>query len=393
MNRKKPKQFITGAFLLLAMCALLTSDAFACTTFCLKSKNEMLFGRNYDWMIGDGLLMVNKRGVEKVSTTPDKGTPAKWVSKYGSITFNQYGRENPMGGMNEAGLVVELMWLDETQYPKADSRPTIDVLEWIQKQLDTSATVEEVLASADTTRINSEVKIHYLVNDKNGNSATVEFLDGKLVAHAGDRLPVSTLANDTYDKSIKYLQTNADKAKTESSLDRFTRAAEKTKEFAKQPKTEQEAVDYAFNILSDVTQKGHTQWSIVYDQKRGKIYFRTLQSPTIKSVDTKMFDYSCSTAVKIFDVNAKDSGDVTAKFSEYTHQANRDLVERSFSGTEFLKDIPTAIREFLATYPENFGCSLTDQKAASVTGKNHLPFFIPQVLNVLLEDVPAQSNL
>ena len=36
-----------------------------------------------------------------------KGTPASWVSKYGSVTFNQYGRELPTGGMNEAGLVVE----------------------------------------------------------------------------------------------------------------------------------------------------------------------------------------------------------------------------------------------------------------------------------------------
>ena len=72
----------------------------ACTTFCLKNNGEVLFGKNYDWMISDGLVFVNKRGVGKISGAEDRTNPAKWVSKYGSVTFNQYGRENPSGGMN-----------------------------------------------------------------------------------------------------------------------------------------------------------------------------------------------------------------------------------------------------------------------------------------------------
>ena len=72
-----------------------------CTTFCLVGKGEVLFGRNYDWIIGDGLVMINKRGVVKTATVVESNNVAKWVSKYGSVTFNQYGRENPAGGMNE----------------------------------------------------------------------------------------------------------------------------------------------------------------------------------------------------------------------------------------------------------------------------------------------------
>lgn len=356
------KRFGAIAFSALLLLSLFVSETFACTTFCLKNKGEVLFGKNYDWMIGDGLLFINKRGISKVSTSVMADNRAKWISKYGSVTFNQYGRENPMGGMNEAGLVIELMWLDETKYPKADSRPAVETLEWIQYQLDVSATVEEVLKNSENVRIASEITLHYLVNDKNGNSATIEFLDGKLVAHAGEKLSVSALANDTYEKSLSYAKTtqafggSQNIPQTSSSLDRFTRAAQKTKEFEKQAKSEQEAVNYAFDILSNVAQKDGTQWSIVYDQKRGKIYFRTLQSPRIKSVDTKSFDYSCGSAVKIFDINSKESGDVSAKFTNYTRQANRDLIERSFNGTSFLRAIPTQIKDFLASYPENFGC-------------------------------------
>ena len=356
------KRTIIGAFLFL-LC-FPGNLAFACTTFCLKGNGEVLFGKNYDWTIGDGLVFVNKRGVVKASS--DESNPAKWVSRYGSITFNQYGRENPSGGMNEAGLVIELMWLADSKYPKEDSRPVVDVLEWIQYQLDNSATVDEVINNSEKVRIKSQVPLHYLVNDRAGNTTTIEFLNGTLVAHRGATLPVSTLTNDTYAKSLNYVKTTSiDTARGNGSLERFARAANQTGEFNKQARTEAEAVNYAFQILSSVAQPGYTQWSIVYDQKRGKIHFRTLQSPQTRSIDTKSFDYSCGSQVKIVDMNLKASGDITARFADYTRAANRELIEQSFNGTDFLNKIPAPIRDSLASYPEQFGCSAGQSKTES----------------------------
>ncbi|HEU4477317.1 MAG TPA: linear amide C-N hydrolase [Pyrinomonadaceae bacterium] len=351
-------KLMTGIGSILVLLCLSFSQTFACTTICLKKKGEVLFGKNYDWMIGDGLVFVNKRGVAKVSHAEDSTNPAKWVSKYGSVTFNQYGRENPSGGMNEAGLAIELMWLHETQYPKPDARPTVGALEWIQYQLDNSATVSDVITNSANIRISSKVPLHYLVNDKAGNTSTIEFLDGNLVAHQDGTLPVATLANDSYEKSLSYSkQTSAEKAQTKGSLDRFVRAAQKTSEFDKRERSEAESVKFAFEILSNVAQERSTQWSIVYDQKRGKIHWRTLQSPQVKTIDTKAFDYSCGTAVRLFDMNANQSGDVTTKFANYTREANRDLIERAFAGTDFLRDIPAPVKDVLALYPEQFGCS------------------------------------
>ena len=368
------KRLTTAILSVLVLLCLSFNEAFACTTFCLKNKGEVLFGKNYDWMVGDGLVFVNKRGVAKTASLEGGATPAKWVSKYGSVTFNQYGRENPSGGMNEAGLVIELMWLDETQYPKADARPLVGTLEWIQYQLDLSGTVDEVIANSQNVRIESLVKLHYLVNDRAGNTTTIEFLNGELVARRGDSLPVSTLTNDTYDKSLAYAKTtSAEKARGNGSLERFARAALKTGEFTKAERSESEAVNYAFEILSDVGQGGSTQWSIVYDQKRHKIHFRTLKAPQIKTVDAKAFDYSCGSTVRIFDMNAKMAGDVTAKFTDYTRKANRDLIERAFAGTDFLRVVPAPVKDALATYPEQFGCSSKPADAAVVTAT-----FLPQ---------------
>src|SRR5215213_2706353 len=81
----------------LSLFFLLTNEAFACTTFCLVGKGEVLFGRNYDWSIGDALLFVNKKGVAKTATIGESANPAKWVSKYGSVTFQSVWARKPDG--------------------------------------------------------------------------------------------------------------------------------------------------------------------------------------------------------------------------------------------------------------------------------------------------------
>ena len=42
-----------------------------------------------------------------------------------------------------AWMRMEQMWLDETEYPKDDARPTLGTQEWMEYLLDTSATTAE----------------------------------------------------------------------------------------------------------------------------------------------------------------------------------------------------------------------------------------------------------
>src|ERR1051326_2434768 len=177
----------------------------ACTTFCMNVNGHAVFGANYDWDTGVSMVMVNKRWVAKQSLT---GRPVHWMSQYASITLNQYGREFPTGGMNEAGLGIALMGLDATQYPPVDSRPSTGILDWIQYQLDVSATVDDVVAHAQQIRIAQGGKgLHYLIADRSGRALTVEYLSGQLITHQDSMLPFAVLTNNTYDESIAYLRT------------------------------------------------------------------------------------------------------------------------------------------------------------------------------------------
>jgi len=332
----------------------------ACTTFCLNDGEQLVFGRNYDWGIGVGLVIVNKKGLAKTAFIPPLEAPAKWTSNYGSITFNQYGRELPMGGMNEAGLVVELMWLQDTQYPERDERPVLRELMWIQYQLDCCKSVDEVIASDSDIRITQDsTPIHFLICDQAGNVAVIEFLEGKMVVHKTENLPYTALANSTYEKSLNYLKRfkgfggdEVYSSESSDSLDRFAQAVIGNREYRKDSCGK--ATDHAFKILEDVSQGPFTKWSIVYDIKNRAIQFKTLKSSKIKNLNLKDFDFSCETPCRILDINTEETGDVHACFEDYTQEINKKLIYDAWKNTSFLKDTPELILNMLSSFPESF---------------------------------------
>src|SRR6188474_1775430 len=208
---------------IIALLLFLTPISFLypCTTFFINKNGQMVFGRNYDWITDAGMVCTNLKGLSKTSLKTENGETISWVSQYGSITFNQYGKEFPTGGMNEKGLVVELMWLDETKYPSADKRPAIGVLQWIQYQLDNCTTIAEVIATDKELRISATgtTPLHYLIADAKGQAATIEFLNGKMVMHKGNDLTFPVLTNNIYDESVASYKTSSTSGN--NSLERF----------------------------------------------------------------------------------------------------------------------------------------------------------------------------
>lgn len=340
-------------------------EAGACTTFCLSRGEEVVYGKNYDWQNGNGYLMVNQRGVAKAALVGPPDRPATWTSKYGSVTFNQWGREFPSGGMNEAGLVVELMWLDGTRYPERDARPALGALEWIQYQLDNFARVSDVVKQAAGTRIVSPAPLHFLVCEKTGRCATVEFLGGKLVAHHGSKLPVPALANHSYQDSLEFLKSRRGEegARGEEgritggrgSLERFARASAMMEDYAS--RTDTTPVQYAFEILDRVAQGSFTQWSIVYDQRRGRVHFKTRANRSERSVDLRALDFTCGGPLRMIDLEAPGAGDVTRRLGAYTPEKNRDLVVLSYETTPEFRRTPREVVDAIASHPERTTCA------------------------------------
>src|SRR5512133_1501317 len=105
----------------LVLIAATSRPALACTVFVVEGQGELVVGRSYDWSFGEGMAVVNKRGQKKTALEywGERGSDrlASWTSRYGSVTFTQYGRDIAFAGINEAGLSVHEQWLDEASYP------------------------------------------------------------------------------------------------------------------------------------------------------------------------------------------------------------------------------------------------------------------------------------
>lgn len=315
----------------------------------------MIFGRNYDWVTGAGMVCTNLRGLSKTSMKAAEGATISWISQYGSITFNQYGKEFPTGGMNEKGLVVELMWLDETKYPKPDDRPAVDVLQWVQYQLDNCATIDDVVATDKKIRIAAvgNTPLHYLVADAKGNAATIEFLDGKMVPHKGNDLSLPVLTNSVYDESVKLY--NNSSANGNNSLDRFTTACNMFKEFKNSP-ADYPITDYAFNMLAEVAQGDFTKWSIVYDITNKTIQFKTNRFREIKKVSFSSFDLACTATAKVWDMNQKAIGDVDSKFEKFSTAINKRIVETACMESRKEINISDKTVKEIWQYPAGISC-------------------------------------
>ncbi len=319
------------------------SPMHGCTCSCLDHDGTCLFGENFDFPFKETLLFVNKRNVVKTGWEPGlTGKVARWTSRYGSVTFNLAGYQQPFGGMNEAGLVVGSMYLAEGGTTPVDERPTLSGGLWVQYQLDNSATVKEVLASETTIR-HFGIFMHYLFCDRTGECATVEYLDGKLVSHTGPSMPVKVLANDGYRGSVEAWRSRqpADDAQR-----RFQDAADKVSEHARDASAvsggekpgaaaaHAAAVEYVFQVQSIVS-RASTVWTAVFDPRNLRVYFRTGRDPRIREIAFAKLDFTSRTPVRMLDVNADLAGDISERLPEYSHEqslAHSLAYNRALSG-------------------------------------------------------------
>jgi hypothetical protein len=297
---------------------LISPLAYPCTTFVLKTPTDLVFGRNLDWVSDNGIIVTNPRNVEKESLVfpPDK--PVRWTSKYGSITFNQFGKEFPFGGMNEQGLVIEIMRAP-ADYPDFDNRKAVNELQWIQYQLDNAATIDDIIENDKNVRLSHiNQQLHFLVCDKNGNVAVLEFRNKKMVVYKDGDLPHPVLENSTYRQSLANYKNNK--------TSRFTTAAKMVRDYKASPNAS--AVDYSFNILKKVALDA--SWSIVYDIKNMQIHYNTASHRAIKTVDFKSFTFDCNKVPKAFDLLDNRKGNVTNLFVDLSTELNHEKMSNAF---------------------------------------------------------------
>jgi penicillin V acylase-like amidase (Ntn superfamily) len=115
-------------------------------------------------------------------------------------------------GMNERGLAAHMLYLNAADFGQRNAKlPGVQAGLWEQYALDNSATVDEaldVLMKIQPIAIEAhghKANVHLALEDAGGDSAIIEYIEGKPLIHHGREFGVMT--NDpSYDQQLLLLK-------------------------------------------------------------------------------------------------------------------------------------------------------------------------------------------
>lgn len=347
----------TAISLVAAILLFFSEQAAACSCFQVTGKDGCLVGRNYDWDYADGYLIVNRAGRKKRDlkyTHEFFNRGIKWKSKYASLTFNQYGHSISFSGMNEAGLVVNELWLDETVYPKWDMRKSVSVNQLVQYLLDNYNSVDQIYPAIKDIRIrptaDNYTKIHFIVSDKAGKSVIIEYDNGKLQFTDSVQTRIKALTNSFYSYSLGYAEGRRNLGA--SSVYRFNAIYSNTKI------NSEYGVNDCFALLKDVSQGSYTKYSIVFDQQNMMIYITDKTHPYMIQIDCRNLFADTRKEDILLSFSQMPEKIKSEHFKSYTYAANRDMIKKSWEALGY-KRISKLSLHIAARYPGLFHADQT----------------------------------
>jgi choloylglycine hydrolase len=290
---------------------------------------------------------VNKRNITKTSFVFTNAQALSWKSQYGSVTFNQAGRDFPFSGVNEKGLNMEIMWLNDTSYPKEIKNPTVNESQIIQYVLDTASSTDEAIIQISKAEIVPIMApVHYMICDKNNQCAVIEYLNKNLTVAKMNGGNERILQNTVYQNMLN------DNIRKDGSTSRNS-AADISSIFDISNITYQES----FKKLEKVQQGSWTKWQIVYNLGLGEAWFRTNKNQKIKHVNLKDYELDCSLNNKevVVDMSSDFEGDVLPHMEEFTNDLNLNLLT-------LFEEVPEEVKKEINIFTtQNHNCIPTKE--------------------------------
>lgn len=308
----------------------------------LGPNGNIITGRSMDWKLDLATnLWSLPRGMKRDGRAG--ANSATWTAKYGSVVATGYDICTT-DGLNEAGLSANLLWLAESVYPQYDgSRPGLCISVWAQYALDNFATVAEAVAALSTEPFevvtdgvpgeDRLATLHLSLSDATGDSAIVEYVDGKQVIHHGRQYQVMT-NSPIFDQQLavnaywEQLGGTVMLPGTNRAADRFARASFYVNAI---PKADDMKIALA-SVLSVVRNVSvpfgistpgepnisSTRWRTVAHHTRKLYCFESALTPNVFWVDLTKLDFADGAAVRKLDLGSDDSnifaGETSANF-------------------------------------------------------------------------------
>lgn len=329
------------AFAVAVAAAVFAARPAAACTRCLHVFRDgtVVVGRSMDWVEDPGSeIWCFPRGMKRHGNAGPASL--EWTSRYGSVAVSFYGVAS-VDGINEKGLVANVLYLAESDYGKAVAgRPNLSIGGWAQYVLDSYATVAEAVASLQKEPFtivapvlpNGEPGVgHLAISDPSGDSAILEYIDGRLVVHHGRDYTVMTnsppfseqLALNAYWKEIGG---DVMLPGTIRASDRFVRTSFYVGAIPGDL-TGRRAIASIFSVIRNASTPlgivtpgkpnvSSTIWRTVHDQKERILYFDSATSPTVFWIPLESVDLTAGAPAKRLPLKGGEtySGDAAGEF-------------------------------------------------------------------------------
>lgn len=318
----------------------------ACTRMVYLGPDDMVItGRSMDFSIDiPANLWSFPRGMQRHGMVG--ANSITWTSKYGSVATSSWDIATP-DGMNEKGLVANLLWLVESEYPSFDvdgDKPGLTISAWAQYALDNFATVSEAvdfledepfaIVSDFIPGTEKFTTVHLSLSDASGDSAIFEYIDGELVIHHSRDYQVMT--NDPpFEQQLAIrgywegVPGTVFLPGTGRAQDRFVRASYYIDRI---PQTSDPRIAAAsvMSVVRNVSvpygistesqpHLSNTRWRVVSDQKNRIYYFENVLTPNAIWVDFANMDFSAGAPVKKLALDQEETyaGEASQYFVEW----------------------------------------------------------------------------
>ena len=239
----------------------LFTNPWGCSLFAAFGGSEAgLYGRNFDWDYSPALLLFKESPGAYASVSMvdlayfgyegEKATNLLELSLEERRPLLDAPRL-PFDGMNEHGLVVGMAAVQKQPMPYDPGKPSIGSIGIMREALDHARNVDEALALFEryNIQISGGPPLHYLLADRSGKAALVEFLGGEMRITPNEQ-PWHAATN------FINAAVEGDRAGTCWRYDAITERMDE--------KGGKLSIAEALALLEQVSQDS-TQWSVVYD--------------------------------------------------------------------------------------------------------------------------------
>jgi len=289
----------------------------ACSDIFINHPNAHIEARSMDFgmniCLNDTFGFIGQKNTTDIVIDAEK-IPAKslvsWTNKYGYWGRNAFNTPKVDDAMNTEGLSISGLYLDAyTQYPvydPADKRPVLGVLDMINFLISQAKNVDEAVAMIKSCQIVQSAgeiapgvflkntPLHFVLRDKTGKSAVVEFVGGKTLVYtdAGNVMTNSPTYPQHLEMVKKYDNLNVDKDNSLTGMpggfdspERFARGYILTKSLPVPASTQEALYQADFTIASCSVPyfgkpgsgyRSNTTWRVLKDLDHGIVYTKNI---------------------------------------------------------------------------------------------------------------------